>query len=114
MPLFETLINRWDTATAVIVFLAVAIPLIVIFLVVRAGWIRLAHDREQLLHESQLQAVQLTERLAVMAKLERMIEDLEYERSDLGGQLAIRQAQVAELSARLQADRTASGEKLQR
>jgi len=113
MPLFETLINRWDTATAVIVFLAVATPLIVMFLVMRAGWVRLAQDREQQLHESQLKTVQFTERLAVMAKLEHMVEDLEYERSDLREQLAIRQAQVAELDARLQADRKASDEKLQ-
>ncbi len=113
---FAQLIAGWDMATSLITFFVVVAMAILLSQWARSSWVRLRADLEAQLHQQQLKEVQYQERLsyleALESKLENKLDNLEFDRSDLREQLAIRQAQVAELEARLHADRESAEEKL--
>lgn len=102
----------WDMASSLITALLVGVIALLLSQFMRAKW---HYQREQLekhLHQQELKEVQYQERLSYLSKLEDKVDNLEFDRSDLREQLAIRQAQVAELEARLHADRESAEEKL--
>ncbi|SFG55319.1 DNA recombination protein RmuC [Neptunomonas qingdaonensis] len=102
----------WDMATSLITFIVVAAMAMLFSQWTRSSWGRLRGELETQLHQQQLKEVQYQERLSYLDKLENKLDNLEFDRSDLREQLAIRQAQVAELEARLHADRESAEEKL--
>ncbi len=102
----------WDMATSLITFIVVGATAMLFSQWTRSSWVRLRGELETQLHQQQLKEVQYQERLSYLDKLENKLDNLEFDRSDLREQLAIRQAQVAELEARLHADRESAEEKL--
>lgn len=94
------------------ILLALLLLLAIVFWRSRVVWQRALQEVEAQLHTQALINAQSQERLKQMDKLERALDDYRYEQADLKEQLAIRQAQVAELDARLHADREAHEEKL--
>ena len=113
---FVELVAGWDMATSLITVIAVGVMALLFLQWARSSWVKLRGELETQLHQQQLKEVQYQERLSYLEKLESKLENkldnLEFDRSDLREQLAIRQAQVAELEARLHADRESAEEKL--
>lgn len=106
------LLSSWDWGTSLITLLLCSLVFILIYLGLRSQWSERQRQSDQRVHLLQLKEMQYEERLTALGKLEDRIENVEYDRNDLREQLSIRQAQVAELQTRLNADHEASEEKL--
>jgi DNA recombination protein RmuC len=111
MTLAQVLAN-WDMPSSLITALLVGVIALLLSQLMRAKWLYQREQLEKRLHQQELKEVQYQERLSYLSKLEDKVDNLEFDRSDLREQLAIRQAQVAELEARLHADRESAEEKL--
>lgn len=109
---FAAFVAGWDMATSLITVFVVSLVALLLSQLSRSSWMRQRYALETQLHQQQLKEVQYQERLSYLDKLENKLDNLEFDRSDLREQLAIRQAQVAELEARLHADRESAEEKL--
>lgn len=104
-------LESWDPFTVSVALLIVLI-LPALVLLWRRGWSERVRLLGEDLHSARLQLAQASERLKYLERAETRIDMLEFEQGSLREQLAVRQAQVAELEARLQAEREAHDEKL--